>query len=228
MKKILILAIAALLLVSCAQNTEDRTGYVTFGYASSRDVMASIGYPTPESLVWTVTAVKNSKGATTGQGTYEEVLLTDQLGPFSVGSWTFTFDSDIYHGEESVNITEGINSIDINVTTSGETGILVFRDCTIPANATGIYIDLDGQRILGMGRQYMTERENGGYEIPMREQETTAGIHDVSVTYNGTNLSETFKVRVVQGLTTTVTFGIFEGNPVFNIVVDEQEALVDE
>ena len=38
----------------------------------------------------------------------------------------------------------------------------------------------------------------------------------------------TIKVRIVGGLTTTVTFGIFEGSPVFNIVVDEQEALVDE
>jgi len=228
MKKTLIIAIAALaLLASCAEKT-DSTGYVTFGYGSSRDVTASIGYPQPESQVWTVTAVKNGRGASTGQGTYDEVLLTDTLGPFSTGTWTFTFDSDVYHGESSVEITEGINQIDVNVTSKGETGTLRFTGCTIPEGSTGIYIDLDGKRILGMGSQYMTERENGGYEIPVREQETTVGIHDVSVTYNGTDRTESFKVRIAAGLVTSVTFGIFEGSPLFNVTIDEQEALVDE
>lgn len=227
MRKTLIIAIAALaLLASCAEKT-DSTGYVTFGYGASRDVTASIGYPQPENLVWTVTAVKNGKGPTTGQGTYEEVLLTDSLGPFSTGSWTFTFDSDVYHGETTVVLTEGANEVRVNVTTTGGTGTLRFENCNIPAAANGVYIDLDGERVLGMGSQYMTEREDGRYAIPLRESEAEAGIHDVAVTYNGLQQTETFKVRVVAGLVTSVSFGVFEGTPVFSVVVEEMEALVE-
>ena len=228
MKRTFIIIAALALLVSCAQDTEDRTGYVTFGYATSRDVMASISYPVPENLVWTVTATKNNKGPTTGQGTYGEVLLTDELGPFSVGSWTFVFDSDIYHGEVSANIAEGNNRIDVNVSSTGETGTLAFENCNMPADATGVYIYDGEERIFGMGKQYMTEREDGRYGIPAQEFDLEPGIHDVTVTYNGTDMEETFKVRVVGGLVTTVSFGVFEGSPVFRIVVDEQEALVDE
>ena len=231
MKKtaILITAIitALLLFASCADDT-DKLGYVSFRQSVSRDVMASIIYPVPENLVWTVTATKNSKGPTTEQGTYDEVLLTDQLGPFSVGSWTFTFESDIYHGEVSANITEGNNRIDVNVSSTGETGTLAFENCNMPADATGVYIFDGEERIFGMGKQYMTEREDGRYGIPAHEFDLEPGIHDVTVTYNGTDMSETFKVRVVGGLVTTVSFGVFEGSPVFRIVVDEQEALVDE
>lgn len=231
MKKttILITAIitALLLFASCAQQT-DRTGYVTFGHASAREVMASISYPTPENLLWTVTATKNSKGPTTGQGTYDEVLLTDSIGPFSVGSWTFTFESDIYHGETVANIVEGSNNVDINVTTTGETGRLTFSGCNMPGNATGVYIFDGEERIFGMGSQYMTERDDGLYAIPTQSYDLEPGIHDITVTYNGTELGETFKVRVVVGLETTVTFGTFEGRMTFNVVVDEMEALVDE
>lgn len=114
------------------------------------------------------------------------------------------------------------------MTSKGGTGTLRFTGCTIPEGSTGVYIDLDGKRIVGMGSEYMTQRENGGYEIPVREQETEVGIHDVSVTYNGMGRTESFKVRIAAGLVTSVTFGIFEGNPMFNVTVDEQEALVDE
>ena len=227
MKKTLIIAIAALaLLASCAEKT-DSTGYVTFGYGSSRDVTASIGYPQPESQVWTVTAVKNTRGTATGAGTYNDVLLTDTLGPFSTGTWTFTFDSDVYHGEVTVELTEGDNSIDVNVVTTGETGTLRFENCCIPAGSTGVYIDMDDNRIVGMGSNYMTAREYGGFDMPVREVETEPGIHDITVTYNGTLRTETFKVRIVAGLVTTVSFGIFEGSPQFNVIVNEQEALVE-
>jgi len=227
MKKALIILATIVILASCAGVEENKEAFVTFRQSASRDVMASITYPAPEGLVWTVTATKNSKGPATGQGTYEQVLLTDSIGPFSIGSWTFAFDSDIYHGETTVVLTEGSNEVNVNVSTEGETGTLRFTGCTIPEGSTGIYIDLDEERIVGMGSNYMTAREYGGFDMPVREVEAEPGIHDITVTYNGTLRTETFKVRIVAGLVTTVSFGIFEGSPQFNVIVNEQEALVE-
>ena len=224
--------VMALLVVSCAPEALDKTGYVSFSASRSRDVMASIAYPSPESLMWTVGAVKTSRGSKAGQGEYDEVLLTDEIGPFAVGTWTFTLDGYdgttlVYHGEVETTIAEGNNSIGISVTPVGETGTIVFAGCNVPANATGVYIDLDGERIVGMGNQYMSERADGMYDMPERETEASVGIHDITVTYNGTNTSETFKVRVAAGLVTTVSFGIFEGKLMFNVTVEKVEALVE-
>ena len=228
MKKALIILATIVILASCAGVEENKEAFVTFRQSASRDVSASITYPAPQGLVWTVTAVKNTRGTATGAGTYNDVLLTDTLGPFSTGTWTFTFDSDVYHGEVTVELTEGDNSIDVNVVTTGETGTLRFENCCIPAGSTGVYIDMDDNRIVGMGSNYMTAREYGGFDMPVREVEAEPGIHDITVTYNGTLRTETFKVRIVAGLVTTVSFGIFEGSPQFNVIVNEQEALVDE
>ena len=228
MKKALIILATIVILASCAGVEENKEAFVTFRQSASRDVMASITYPAPEGLVWTVTATKNSKGPATGQGTYEQVLLTDSIGPFSIGSWTFAFDSDIYHGETTVVLTEGSNEVNVNVSTEGETGTLRFENCNIPSNATGVYIDMDDNRIVGMGVQYMTERDDGRYAMPLREETVEAGIHDVLVTYNGIQETESFKVRVVAGLVTTVSFGVFEGRAQIVVSVDEMEALVDE
>jgi len=220
---IALVIVMALLAISCT--TDQKFGYVTFG--TSRDVFVTIDYPAPEGQIWTVTATKTSRGSKTGEGTYDEVLLTDSLGPFSVGQWTFVFDSELYHGETSVQIVEGENAIDVVATSKGETGRLTFASCNMPADATGVYIYDGEERIFGMGKQYMEERRDGMYDIAEQNFDVEAGIHDITVTYNGTNLSETFKVRIVAGLETTVSFGIFEGRMMFNVTVEKLEALVE-
>lgn len=219
----IVLTLVAMLAISCT--TDQKFGYVTFGTA--RDVFATIEYPAPEGQIWTVTATKTSRGSKTGEGTYDKVLLTDSLGPFSVGQWTFVFDSELYHGEVSVQIVEGANAIDVVTSSKGKTGRLTFALCNIPGNATGVYIYDGEERIFGMGNSYMTLRDDGLYAVPTQSYDLEPGIHDIRVTYNGTDEGETFKVRVLAGLTTTVSFGIFEGKLMFNVTVEKVEALVE-
>ena len=220
---ITLVIVMALLAISCT--TDHKFGYVTFGTA--RDVFATIDYPMPEGQIWTVTATKTSRGSKTGEGVYNDVLLTDSLGPFSVGQWTFVFDSELYHGETSVQIVEGANSIDIQAKTKGGSGKLIFENCNIPAAANGVYIFNGEEKILGMGEGYMDTREDGVRVIPRQEYELEEGIYDITVTYNSTTMSETFKIRVLAGLETTVSFGIFEGRMMFNVTVEKLEALVE-
>ena len=89
MKKIIPFIFCLLiLLVSCAEHNP-ALGTITFDPSISRGITASIDYPSLLDRTWTLTAVKNG-GDNTGAGTYEDLLLTDAIGPISVGSWTFT------------------------------------------------------------------------------------------------------------------------------------------
>ena len=231
-----IIVMALLLAVSCS--TEQKTGTVTFTQAVSRDLFASIGYPDANSLLWDITATKLSKGSKTGEGVFSDVLLTDELGPFSTGRWEFSLvgkdgETAVYGGSTTAQISEGSNTIAVTVDPVGETGTLVFSGCNFPfdngsgAEYTGVQIYVDGAMKFGVGRNYCEQNANGMWVVPEQSTELEEGLHDVSVLLGGNEpvTIETFKVRIVGGLVTTVTFGTFEGKAGLVVSVDRQEAI---
>ena len=233
---IIITVMALLLAVSC--NTEQKTGTVTFTQGISRDLCASIGYPDADSLLWDITATKLSKGSKAGEGVFSDALLTDEFGPFSTGRWEFTLvgrdgETAVYEGSTTAYITEGSNTIEVTVDPVGETGTLVFSGCNFPfdngsgAEYSGVQIYVDGQMTFGVGRNYCQQNANGMWVVPQQSTQLEAGLHDVSVLLGGNEPAtvETFKVRIVGGLTTTVTFGTFEGNAGLVVNVDRMEAI---
>ena len=233
---IIITVMALLLAVSC--NTEQKTGTVTFTHGVSRDLCASIGYPDADSLLWNITATKLSKGSKAGEGVFSDALLTDEFGPFSTGRWEFSLvgkdgETAVYEGSTTAYITEGPNTIEVTVDTVGETGTLVFSGCNFPfdngsgAEYSGVQIYVDGQMTFGVGRNYCQQNANGMWVVPQQSTQLEAGLHDVSVLLGGNEPAtvETFKVRIVGGLTTTVTFGTFEGNAGLVVNVDRMEAI---
>ena len=232
---ITIIVMALLLVVSC--HSESTFGTVTFTQETSRDLFASIGYPDANSLLWDITATKLSKGSRTGEGVFSDVLLTDELGPFSTGRWEFSLtgrdgETAVYAGGTTAQISEGTNTIEVSVSPIGETGTLVFSGCNFPcdngsgAQYSGLYIFIDGERVYGAGTQYLTQGE-GVWLVPVQTFGLAAGLHDVEVTLNGNEpvTAESFKVRVVGGLTTTVTFGTFEGSTGIVVSVNRMEAI---
>lgn len=239
MKKsiIIVLAVMALLLaVSC--HSESTFGTVTFTQETSRDLFASIGYPDANSLLWDITATKLSKGSKAGEGVLSDVLLTDEFGPFSTGHWEFTLvgkdtGTAVYEGSTTAYITEGSNSLEVTVNPIGETGTLVFSGCNFPfdngsgAEYTGVQIYVDGAMKFGVGRNYCQQNANDMWVIPEQSTQLEEGLHDVSVLLGGNEPAtvETFKVRIVGGLTTTVTFGTFEGSTGIVVSVNRMEAI---
>lgn len=230
-----IIVMALLLAVSCS--TEQKTGTVTFTQGVSRDLFASISYPDVNSLLWDITATKLSKGSRTGEGVFSDVLLTDELGPFSVGRWEFSLvgrdgETAVYEGSTTAYIAEGSNLLEVTVSPIGETGTLVFSGCNFPpdngsgAEYTGAQILIDGERVFGISRNYCTQK-NGMWSISDQTTDLSAGLHDVEVLFVGNEpiTAESFKVRIVGGLVTTVTFGTFEGKAGLVVSVDRQEAI---
>ena len=233
---VLLALFVVILAVSCS--TEQKTGTVTFTQGVSRDLCASIGYPDADSLLWDITATKLSKGSKEGEGVFSDALLTDEFGPFSTGRWEFTLvgrdgETAVYEGNTTAYITEGSNTIEVTVDPVGETGTLVFSGCNFPfdngsgAEYSGVQIYVDGQMTFGVGRNYCQQNANGMWVVPQQSTQLEAGLYDVSVLLGGNEPAtvETFKVRIVGGLTTTVTFGTFEGNAGLVVNVDRQEAI---
>lgn len=235
---IAIIIMALLFAVSCS--TEQKTGTVTFTQGVSRDLFASIGYPDVNSLLWDITATKLSKGSRTGEGVFSDVLLTDELGPFSTGRWEFSLvgkdgDETVYEGTTTAQIAEGPNALEVSVNPVGQSGTLVFSGCNFPfdngsgAEYTGVQIYVDGAMKFGVGRNYCEQNANGMWVVPEQSTQLEEGLHDISVLLGGNEpvTIETFKVRIVGGLTTTVTFGTFEGKVGLVVSVDRQEALAE-
>ena len=77
MRKILFTLLCVLLLASCALDNSVKTGMVSFTADRSRGVSAYIEYPALLDKTWTLQAIKTDNGATTGEGTYDAVLLPD-------------------------------------------------------------------------------------------------------------------------------------------------------
>lgn len=232
---ITIIVMALLFAVSC--HSESTFGTVTFTQETSRDLFASIGYPDADSLLWDITATKLSKGSKVGEGVLSDALLTDEFGPFSTGRWEFSLvgrdgETAVYEGSTTAYIAEGSNAIEVTVNPVGETGTLVFSGCNFPpdngsgAEYSGAQILIDGERVFGISRNYCTQN-NGMWSISDQTTDLPAGLHDVEVLFVGNEpmTAETFKVRIVGGLTTTVTFGTFEGSAGLVVNVEQMEAI---
>lgn len=232
---IAVIVMALLLAVSC--HSESTLGTVTFTQGVSRDLFASIGYPDANSLLWDITATKLSKGSKAGEGVISDVLLTDEFGPFSTGHWEFTLvgkdtGTAVYEGSTTAYIVEGSNLLEVTVNPIGETGTLVFSGCNFPfdngsgAEYTGVQIFIDGERVFGISRNYCTQK-NGMWSVSDQTTTLSAGLHDVEVMFVGNEpiTAESFKVRIVGGLTTTVTFGTFEGSTGIVVSVNRMEAI---
>ena len=226
---IAIIVMALLLAVSCSQQVGDSLCLVSFSAARSRDLTAHIDYPAVNSLTWDITAVKADNGGTTGEGLHEGVLLTDEVGPFSAGRWTFTLEGKddggtiIYAGSEEAVIGRGTASVSVTVTPQGETGTLCFTDRVL-FSSLNVYID--GRMRLGF-TDSESELEGGFLWCPDKSVSLTAGVHDVRLELGGseTRVTDTFKVRIEGGLTTYVTAGTFVGNGQFGVVLEQREAL---
>lgn len=221
-----VMALALVLAVSCSQT--EHFGYVSFD-GRPKDIIASIAYPAPESQVWTVTATKADNGSRTGEGTYDGVLLTDVLGPFSVGRWSFSFGSENYSGTTTVRISEGENHVDATVSPKGETGTLLFTGCNIePTSNDFLFISVDGEKAASFAVERLEARSDGRLAVTDREIGLSAGLHNVTVTVEAkdTQTLEDFIVRVEPGLVTTVSFGTFEGQAFLEINVETHEAVV--
>lgn len=241
MKKVIVILIASLmLLASCVQESQniDGLGYVGFSQnTQSKEVYAGISYPIAESLLWTIEAVKQDNRATVGEGIVEGALLTDTFGPYSVGKWSFTlkgYDGEtlVYEGSATATIGEGQNNVRVIVTPQGEMGTLRVTGSNIPNEGyNGVEIFADGVRLLGYSYASLTlNAERNYYELNEQSIEIPAGVHDIEVRLNGVNptIYASFKLRIKGGLTTTLTFGNFEGNIGLTVIVDEEDAIVEE
>lgn len=241
MKKLLfILAAVLLLLTACHHDVLDNsTGTVTFSAETSRGVTASIDWPSLTDKVWTFTAVKTDGGADTGAGTYDELVLTDSLGPFSIGAWTFTLTDSTgkWTGTVSTTINVGANVLAFSIRSTTNKGTLSIEDCNFLRSKIGAnvnYVDcyVDDNRINGTDwvvTAAMTE-DGDFYTLPTLTQQLTGGIHTIRLYYgadNGGFSSDTISFRVVNGMTTHITIGEQEGTATITVTFDVVEALVE-
>ena len=236
MRKILFTLLCVLLLTSCALDNSVRTGMVSFTADRSRGVSAYIEYPALLDKTWTLQATKTDNGATTGEGTYEDVVLTDSFGPFAVGTWIFTLTSSDGKISGSVNtrIKAGNNSVAITVRSTENKGTLSVEGCDFLISKAGqvLYVDLyvDEERVNApWATSQLTSEDGDYYVLPTVTVQLTEGIHAVRL-YYGTDAggfsSESVSIRIVNGMTTHFTIGEQEGNLAITVSFDVVEALV--
>ena len=241
MKKVIVILIAGLmLLASCVQEPQsmDGLGYVGFSQEpQSKDVYAGISYPVAENLLWTIEAVKQDNHSTIGEGIIEGALLTDTFGPYSIGKWSFSlkgYDGEklVYEGSATATIGEGHNNVRVVVTPHGETGTLRVAGSNIPNTGyNGADILVDGERLMEFSYASLRlNTERNYYELEEQSIEVPAGIHDIVVRLHEADYEvyTSFKLRIKGGLTTTLTFGTFEGSVGLTVIVDEEDAIVEE
>lgn len=237
-KSFLFILLALLVLCSCSQANVDQLGILAFDTSLSRGVSASIDYPTLTNKTWNLTATKADGGADTGAGTYEEIVLTDSIGPFSVGSWAFTITDTTGKWTGSVNaeIKPGVNRISFSIRSTSNQGELSVEGCDFLVSKIGAavnYVDcyVDEQRINGtewVVTPAMTE-DGDRYVLPTVTTNLPGGIHTIRLYYgadNGGRSSDPVSFRIVNGMTTHITIGEQEGNIMILIAFDIQEALL--
>ena len=237
MRKILFTLLCVVLLAcSCTLDNSVKTGMVSFTADRSRGVSAFIEYPALLDKTWTLRATKTDGGASTGEGTYEDVVLTDSFGPFAVGSWTFTLASSDgkITGSANTRIKAGNNSVAVTVRSTETMGTLSVENCDFLISKAGqvLYVDLyiDDERVNAPWATNQLTSEDGDYYIlPTFTLQLAEGIHTVRLYYgtdNGGFSSESVNIRVVNGMTTHFTIGEQEGNLAFTVSFDVVDALV--
>jgi len=235
----LIIVMALVLTVSCSNNAEDSLCWINFSSSRARGLSAYIDYPMAESLTWNITATKVDNGSTTGQGTMQNVLLTDTFGPFSAGRWAFAlagFNSSgrlIFTGNAETKIGKGTNTVDVPMTFEGDTGSLTFTGCNFPEFIDGVMFNsfnvvIDGQQRLSFSSAE-SEKDGNYWYGPDKTVGLSAGIHDVTIRLGGSESRDvaSFKIRIEPSLTTYVTQGTFEGRAFFNVIIDQKEAICE-
>lgn len=239
MRKIAFLLILVLALASCTlDNSTAGVGYVRLSADRSRGVTASIDYPTLLDKTWTLQATKTDGGAATGAGTYEDIVLTDTLGPFSVGSWAFTITSSdgSISGTANTEIKAGSNTVAITVRSTASKGTLLIENCSFLESKIGTHVNyvdcyVDDNRASGADWVVNASMSEDGdyYVLPTVTVQLTEGIHTVRLYYgtdNGGFSSDNVSIRIVNGMTTHFTIGEQEGNLAISVSFDVQEALV--
>ena len=247
---VLTLAIIALLIISsltsCSQAevmaTPKGVGFVRFSdantFASSKSVelMAYIDYPDEYSLTWTVTASKTDTNGKQGEGVYEDVLLTDTLGPFSVGSWHFTLEGRgeknrvIYTGETDKTIGEGNNTVHVDIAPPQEgNGTLRIQGSNFDSSIGDCFriVSGDNNALMNMPLSLCELREDGLYNIPDTNIQVPCGVHTIRL-YIGTTLVRTLKLRVFANHMTVLTYGTFEGTASLEVHLERYDAIVPE
>ena len=232
MRKGLLLLVVLALMCSCSS---DKTGTVRLSADSSRGISAYIEYPSLLDKTWTLSAEKVD-GARTGEGQYENIVLTDELGPFSTGQWRFTItDSENkITGTKLQTINAGTNTVSITVHSTASKGILSVENCNLLLSRTGdvSYVDLyiDNERINTSWVISQIASDDGDYyELPTVTETLSEGIHTVRLYYatpSGGVSSDTVSVRIVKGMTTHFSIGEHEGNLAISVSFDTQEAII--
>jgi len=240
-KAFIFVIILTLFVCSCTQENvlHNSIGTVSFSADVSRGVIASIDYPTVMDKVWVLTATKKDNGDTVGQGTYDEVILTDSIGPFSIGLWEFsiTDSNNLYTGTVTTNIKAGSNSVAISLHSTSNKGTLSIENCNFLESKTGKvnYVDcyVDEQRVNGTDWVISPSMTTDGdyFVLPTLTVQLAGGIHSVRFYYgtdNGGFNSETVNIRTVNGMITHFTIGEQEGNTTITISFDIQDAIATE
>ena len=242
MRKAFLFLLLLTLLCSCVLDNstvlDNSVGMVTFSSEVSRGITAFIEYPTLLDKTWTLTAEKLDSGGTIGEGTYEDVILTDSFGPFSVGSWRFTItDSEgKITGSTTAAIRAGNNTISISVHSTASKGTLIVENCDFMISKMGTvnYVDLyvDSQRVgqTNWVTANLTSEDGDYYVLPSVTVQLSEGIHTVRLYYGtdgGGQSSETVNVRIVKGMTTHFTVGETEGNLIVSVSFEEVSAIVE-
>ena len=239
MRKLFFLVLIVALLTAFSQNVLDNSvGTVRFDASLSRGITASIEYPSLLNKVWNLTAEKLDNGDTVGAGTYNDLLLVDTIGAFSVGRWRFTITDTEgkISGSVETTIKAGSNTIAITVHSTATKGTLLVEGCTFLESKIGAkvnYVDcyVDDNRVNGTDwavNNSMTE-DGDLYTLPTLSVQLAGGIHTIRLYYgadNGGTSTETVNIRVVNGMVTHFSIGEHEGNLTINVSFDVLEAIV--
>lgn len=239
MRKLFFIVMILALLTACSQNVLDNSvGMITFDTSITRGISASIDYPSLLDKTWTLTATKLDGGQKIGEGQYDNIILTDTLGPFSIGSWRFTIsDSEgAITGSVDTTIKAGSNTIAITVRSTATKGILLIENCTFLESKIGAkvnYVDcyVDDNRVNGTDWAVNASMTEDGdlYTLPTISVQLAGGIHTIRLYYgadNGGTTTETVNIRVLDGMTTHFTLGEQEGNLTISVSFDVLGAIV--
>ena len=244
MRKAFLFVLLLAVLVSCTLDNstsvlDNSVGFVSFDSSVSRGILASIEYPSLLDKTWTLVATKLDGGQRTGEGQYEDIVLTDSLGPFSVGLWRFTItdSEETITGSVDTTIKAGNNSIPITVRSTSTKGTLSIENCNFLESKIGAkvnYVDcyVDDNRVNGTDWAISPSMTEDGdlYTLPTITLQLSGGVHTIRLYFgadNGGTSTETVSVRVVNGMTTRFSIGEHEGNLSVSVSFDVVDAIVE-
>lgn len=232
-----------ILLASCSQNMVDESvGTVSFTTGvSSRGIIASIDYPAVMDKTWKITAVKTDGGADLGAGIYEDFLLTDVLGTFSTGAWSFALEGYdgqtlVFEGSVSYTVRAGNNLIPVTVHTAGAKGTLSVEGCNFLLSQKGcvtrVYLKLDNTDAQTWSMSTLTSEDGDFYELPTFTKKLDKGVHIMYLRFmfEGDTWEDTEPVsfRIDSQAITRLSIGIQEVQLGISVTIETVDALVVE